>query len=70
MRQCPCGKPIKSKYSLCPACVNIYGNDRKEWPEWLLFLVNDIQRELKQENDLYDREIVFSDMDPDNIFEE
>jgi len=69
LRTCVCNHPIKGKHDLCSACESIYG-DSEDWPEWLRFLVSDKKREYEQEKRLCDREIVFSDMDPDNNFEE
>src|SRR3990172_3937017 len=48
-RECPCGRLITGKRELCRECVDVYGDERDEWPEWLRFLVNDLQRELKSE---------------------
>jgi len=45
-RFCPCGKQIRVDRRLCGECAEIYGTDPKEWPEWLRWQVNDIQREL------------------------
>lgn len=46
-RQCVCGKPIKINKRLCPECIAIYGTDPDEWPEWLRWLVGDIQRDIQ-----------------------
>lgn len=48
-RLCPCGKKIPSKWRLCRECAEIYGVDSKEWPEWLRWMVADIQREIDYE---------------------
>ena len=42
---CACGTEIKNNRSLCLECGEIYGYDPKDWPEWLRWLVSDIQRE-------------------------
>jgi len=34
-RKCVCGAPIPMNRTLCPACINIYGKNRKIWPKWL-----------------------------------
>jgi len=46
-KQCACGNTIPFVWSLCPACLDVYGTIRAEWPEWLRFLVNDLNRESK-----------------------
>lgn len=45
-RYCPCGKQISTNRRLCGDCINIYGTNPQEWPEWLHWMVSDIQREL------------------------
>ena len=40
----------------------IYGTNRAEWPEWLKFLVNDIDREQKQDKCIDCHEITFTDL--------
>ena len=42
---CICGRGIPVTWPLCSGCLEIYGIIRAEWPEWLLFLVNDLNRE-------------------------
>lgn len=49
IRCCPCGHPIRGKAHLCQTCHEIYGEIRAEWPEWLKFMVNDIEREYSYE---------------------
>lgn len=48
-RLCPCGKQIRANWRLCSECVEIYGIDSQEWPEWLRWMVSDIQREIDYE---------------------
>ena len=45
-RYCVCGMPIPMDWTLCPECLEVYGDDVEEWPEWLRWLTADIQREL------------------------
>jgi len=45
-RLCPCGEHVLPNRRLCKECVEIYGCDSTEWPEWLRWQVSDIQREL------------------------
>jgi len=48
-RYCPCGNPVGTRYSLCRECANIYGYVPAAWPEWLRWMVNDINRVSIQE---------------------
>jgi len=48
-RYCVCGRAIPFKRQLCGECLEIYGDDLKEWPEWLRWQVSDIQREIDYE---------------------
>lgn len=43
---CCCDSPIGMKGNLCSDCLAEYGKDKAKWPEWLRFLVNDVQREI------------------------
>jgi len=42
-KHCVCGKIITSNYDLCNSCLEQYGKDRSEWPEWLIFMVADMR---------------------------
>jgi hypothetical protein len=44
---CSCGRDIPFEWSLCSGCLEIYGAKRNEWPKWLLFHINDLNREEK-----------------------
>jgi hypothetical protein len=57
-RYCPCGKQIRVDRRLCKECADIYGIDKQEWPEWLSWMVSDIQRELD-----FDRNHEYSNLD-------
>ena len=61
-RRCACGKPIRGKAHLCAACLSIYGSDRAEWPEWLKFMVNDLEREYAGDRRADKFEITFTDL--------
>ena len=61
-RQCVCGQRITGRNHLCKECLVIYGTNRAEWPEWLKFLVNDIDREQKQDKCIDCHEITFTDL--------
>jgi hypothetical protein len=43
-KMCVCGKSVLPSHSLCKECFEIYGV-KSEWPEWLRWMVADIQRE-------------------------
>lgn len=59
-RYCPCGKRITGKTHLCKECKFIYGSNPVEWPEWLRFLVNDMERDLRRENDALNHNVPHS----------
>ena len=61
-RRCACGKPIIGKVHLCSACLEIYGENRAEWPEWLKFMVNDLEREYTADKRTDKYEITFTDL--------
>ena len=44
---CVCGGYIPLTWSLCSGCLVIYGAERAEWPSWLRYHVNDLNREIK-----------------------
>ena len=65
-KTCACGKAINTKNDLCRECLELYGTDKAEWPEWLRFLVADLKREyeyeIKHGSDLeYDEERDFTE---------
>ncbi len=43
-----CGKPITWQFAICSKCEETYGRRSRQWPKWLRFLWNDIQRERRQ----------------------
>ena len=66
-RYCVCGQKIKDQHKLCTACENIYGKSRLSWPEWLRFMVNDMEREYRQEKRVDAIEDTFTDLGLDQI---
>lgn len=46
MRRCVCGAPIRASNSLCPSCLDEYGRDPGQWPEWVRYLVREERREV------------------------
>jgi hypothetical protein len=49
IKKCACGKSIKGKNDLCHECLEVFGTDKAEWPEWLRFMVADLKREYEYE---------------------
>lgn len=60
-RLCVCGNEIPWNRSLCPECLARYGGNRAKWPEWLHWLVRDMQREIDANR--YHDELVLADGD-------
>jgi len=50
MRNCVCGKTITLNSRLCSECAEIYGLEPNEWPEWLRWMLSDIQRDVQYEH--------------------
>lgn len=48
-KSCACGKTINTKNDLCKECLELYGTNKLEWPEWLRFMVADLKREYEYE---------------------
>lgn len=48
-RYCVCGKTLSMNRQLCGDCLEVYGVDPEEWPEWLRWQINDIQRDINYE---------------------
>ncbi len=48
---CVCSKPIRPKFWFCAECQAKYGDDREQWPEYVVFMVKDINREWMSEMD-------------------
>lgn len=44
IKHCACGKLISNERYLCKECGDIYGYKVEEWPEWLRWVISDIQR--------------------------
>lgn len=57
-RQCICGARIKINWTLCPTCLEFYGNDRSSWPDWLRAWVKQNQAEIRNEQDHRDLEFI------------
>lgn len=43
-----CHQPLTYRFVLCAACEKIYGKKRKGWPDWLLFLVREAEKDRKR----------------------
>jgi len=61
-KRCVCGKVITSRFDLCDRCQSEYGLDRSMWPAWLIFMVADIKREMRQDKIVDAREFSFTDL--------
>jgi hypothetical protein len=48
-KTCVCGATIPNRGSLCKDCLSIYGTDKDLWPEWLKFMIADMDRESQYE---------------------
>jgi len=63
-RYCPCGNQVLPNRGICQECGEIYGYDRKEWPAWLLFAVNDTTREEMQYSRQDDECLFMDEIEP------
>ena len=62
--KCPsCLQHKKKNRRLCKACIEIYGNDAEEWPDWLRYLVNEDQRWRYDRLIVLEHELPFGDDD-------
>ena len=58
-----CGNNVTYRFYLCARCEKEYGKRRKDWPAWLIFLINDEAKErMREKRGYYDQEISFSDI--------
>ena len=48
-RYCACGSTIRLRDSVCKDCREKYGNKSSEWPDWMLYLVKQEQREIDRQ---------------------
>jgi len=62
---CPCGNKIPMNKELCPACAEIYGTNREEYPQWLVEWLRDYRREQAAERRYAEHEVQFTDMGDD-----
>ena len=62
IKRCICGKVITSQFYLCSKCQDEYGTDRTKWPEWLVFMVSDVERERRQNIIAQQKEVTFSEL--------
>ena len=44
-----CKKYITYRFAICSDCEKIYGSIARNWPAWLRYLWNDIQRERRKD---------------------
>lgn len=55
-----CGKRITHNFAICRSCEKTYGRSAYEWPAWLRFLWNDVQREEYREQKIEEYEVPLS----------
>jgi hypothetical protein len=67
-RYCICGKPISNNRRLCKECGDNYGYNPDNWPEWLRWLVNDMQRSIDQERNHTELSLDEIESDGDGIY--
>jgi len=60
---CSCRKQITWQFAICANCEKIYGNRAVNWPDWLRFKWNDIQRERRRHYKIARNEITESDFE-------
>ena len=66
-----CGRNAVFFLSLCKDCVKKYGGKSLEWPEWLRFLINTKQKEIRKERNIKKHEILIGivfDTTKTNVF--
>jgi hypothetical protein len=61
-----CQKPITWRFAICSDCEKIYGSSPKQWPEWLRFLWNDIQKERRRHVRVNKYETSFVDLEEES----
>lgn len=58
-----CSNWITYRFAICAECEQKYGRSAKEWPDWLRFLWNDIQKERRRTKRIREHEITFSELE-------
>lgn len=62
----PCRKFITYRFAICRDCEEIYGTRAVEWPDWLRFIWNDIQRERRKRR-AWNMSVLPIDLDEDTF---
>lgn len=44
-----CGEAITPQFAICVNCEKTLGNSAYDWPGWLRYLWNDVQRERRRD---------------------
>ena len=60
-----CGRAITWRFAICSECEKIYGRSPHQWPQWLAFSWQDIQRQRRQTKRVLQHEMSFSDLPRD-----
>lgn len=61
-----CTKWITYRFAICANCEKRYGRSARNWPDWLRFLWNDIQRNRRRNKRISMNEITFTDLEDNN----
>ncbi|HEC64225.1 MAG TPA: hypothetical protein ENI23_02920 [bacterium] len=61
-----CPTWITYRFAICAKCEQEYGRSAREWPKWLRFLWNDIQKERRRTKRIREHEITFSELEDKN----
>lgn len=59
-------KRITYRFAICADCEKIVGNKATNWPEWLRFLWNDVQRQRRQDIKIAAREVPLEKFEPED----
>jgi len=58
-----CNKWITYRFAICADCEERYGRSAREWPDWLRFLWNDIQKDRRRNRRIRTHELPFTDIE-------
>lgn len=61
-------KRITYRFAICTECEKIYGNRARDWPDWLRFLWNDIQRQRRRERNEDTHEIPLTSIESEESY--
>jgi hypothetical protein len=61
-----CSNWITYRFAICADCEKRYGNSARNWPDWLRFTWNDIQRERRRNKKVRQNEISFIEFEDED----